>query len=219
MTKTSTTLVTLLALSAAVLSVNVPPKHYQNCGALDQMDNRCNTCYKSIPQPDGNCGEQIKNGDCWIYAREDFNRRGLRNECGWCAPGFQLNIKGRGKDRCLKAKNPIANCGFEILRPDGKVTCLTCTPGHVTNLANTQCVKIPAGKALDNCLWTSNFGGRYECMRCALGHTLVLESGKCIATPKEITGCGFARGNRLDCQNCDIFNGYSAQPDNTCAKN
>ena len=196
--------------------------HHQGCLLVEKFptlpERSCAICYRRKPNAPKavGCGPLVGEQDkCMFY--EHF-RTAKKTICGHCLEDYALDFK---TFTCVAGK--IQGCIAEFVDPDGIRSCYACKNGYsVTQNRTSTCV--PASKVdkpIANCLW----GGPYEkkaqvttsnCYRCQAGYTVTFDSQKC--EKAKLPGCLRNSQDGFRCQECDVFAGFSQQPDYSCLK-
>ena len=198
-------LITLSATQILVSAQAIP-------GCFEYYQGACQECYlrKSDPTTKG-CGPLNPTTDnCEFYGPVPYYKQSL---CKRCKQGFRL-VYGKYDNRTC-VKGAIQHCVEEIQISSSNY-CIACGDKRYFFLNSDLC--LPATKTrpgIPYCLW----GGFYNeqgptCKRCEEGYT-VYQPGICRKTV--LAGCLKINSSGY-CLECDVFNGYSMQPDNSCVK-
>ena len=189
----------------------------------------CELCYRSKPDANGGCGPLLSSsGKCLFYP--SIPGYGVKG-CDRCRPGYALKT---AYETCVTTTT-IPGCVQEFFNRFNKPSFLGCLNGYAELEGFIGVTKkcIPASQvpiAIKNCLW----GGTYRsasydplrnmkipavasCYRCKPGYSLFASSIESYK-PATIRGCLEMRRDGKRCVTCDVYDGYSMQPDFTCLK-
>ena len=213
--------ISLLALFC--LLGNADAHHHQGCLFVEKMptfkEPSCESCYRRKPNAPVSvgCGPLVGDQDkCMFY---EHIRSAKRTICARCLENYALDVTTL---TCVPGK--IQGCNAEFLNPNGKRRCYSCTNGYAQLFQNNTSTCIPANqvdKPIANCLW----GGVYQkttqpaainCYRCQAGYTVTFDSQKC--EKGKFPGCLTSSKDGTRCEQCDVFDGFSMQPDFSCLK-
>ena len=179
----------------------------------------CAVCYRSQPNAPKSvgCGHPASDQDkCRFY---EYFPAVKGDKCAQCLAGSALRLKDF---TCVPGT--IDNCVAEYVNPKGGRLCYGCKNGYAQLAKDGTSTCIPTAKVtktIANC----QIGGLYEkfgqatqsnCYQCAAGYTLSFNSQTCTKTT--ITGCLRTSQDGNRCQECDVYQGYSQQPDYSCLK-
>ena len=198
-------LLTLLALFASTT------QKWKNC--LSSVNGVCLICYRSHTlQGDKGCTDQLPSTDICNY----YTVFSGGDQCISCKSGYSLYSIGP-KFVCKAAAVP-QNCVDAQSIASATPTCKFCLNSYPSYPDSKKCIP-PSQQsgAIENCLWGAKAITKTvpTCGRCVEGYTLVQETGVCVKTTKP--GCLVDNGAGENCL-CDVFAGYSAQPDGSCQK-
>ena len=186
----------------------------------------CFECYRRKPNtPNGvGCGPLMPESDkCAFYVSlpqaNDFG-------CGQCKPGYAFNFNTK---KCVTGT--IQNCAAEYFNQFKKSQCQGCLNGYALldgeSMFTKKCIppaQVPI--AIKNCLWGGNYRPKgfdplhnrdipafVSCFRCKPGFSLTYTDVE-TCQPAKYPGCmENSRGGGTRCQACDVYDGYSMQPD------
>ena len=199
--------------------------HHQGCIDVQRLypskNITCFDCYHRKPNaPSGKvgCGPLQSSQDrCAVY---HYFETSNAVHCQQCKPGFAYYSNTTS---CLQGT--IQGCVAEYKFTNSHY-CTACANGQyaltLPNNAGSRC--IPASqvkKPVPNCLW----GGVYTnqdnyshatCARCKSGFALNFRTGACHTS--SVPGCLSLDVSGKRCTACDVYDGYSMQPDFTCLK-
>ena len=163
------------------------------------------------------CGPLVGDQDkCLFY--EHF-RTAKKTVCGHCLEGSALDLKTH---TCVPGK--IQGCNAELIYLGGIRSCFSCKDGYAKVSTDGTAKCVPTSQVenpIAHCLWgstyqkTANFS-TINCYRCQAGYTVSFDSQKCEKT--KYTGCLRNSPDGSRCQECDVFAGFSQQPDYSCLK-
>ena len=195
--------------------------HHGGCLYVENivgLPRTCGVCYRSQPNAPKSvgCGKPTGVQDyCMFYRYYIIPKKNL---CVRCVENYALDLK---TFKCTPGK--IKGCNAEFIYPDGVRRCFSCTNAFAEPFQGSyKCtpwseasVKIPhclsggiSGKGADA-------GTRY-CSRCETGYTATIGTTKC--EPTQIEGCLRVSSDPNRCAECNVFEGFSQQPDYSCLK-
>ena len=196
--------------------------HHGGCFFVEKIaglpELSCAACYRSQPNAPNSvgCGHPSSDQDkCMIYEYFKFPKKDL---CGRCVENYALDVK---TFKCIPGK--IKGCNAEYLYPDGR-KCFSCTNGYAELLQDGTYKCVPPSQVnnpIANCLQ----GGLYDkkaqpqvryCSRCQTGYSATFDGKKC--EKAKFPGCHRNTADGTRCAECDVFDGFSQQPDYSCLK-
>ena len=184
-------------------------------GCLKYIDGRCWTCYQRRPeQLSRGCGARLPDSDPCAFYDSDTKYQVIK--CDICKPGFKLVFDeiNASKRKCVKGT--YQHCTNEVQIAGNTDVCLGCDNQMYFSVDANKCITPAAGKPrIKNCLWGGYYNaGDPRCERCKPGYTL-----EYLNTCKRdtIEGCLTASVSGR-CLSCDVYEGYSMQPDGSCLK-
>ena len=211
-------------IAALFLVRTAATHHHQGCLLVEKFptlpESSCDVCYRrkpKVPKPVG-CGPLVGDQDkCMFY--EHF-RAAKRTVCGHCLENYALDSRTY---TCVVGK--VQGCVSEFINPDGRRRCYACKNGYSIQFhdGTSKCL-LPSEveHPIANCLW----GGPYvkepfqaatiNCYRCQPGYTVDFFSLKC--EKAKFPGCMRSSQDGTRCQECNVFDGFSQQPDYSCLK-
>ena len=207
--KNASTTIAILALFTGAINGT------QRCFSSRYSDKRyCVDCYLSQPLGTSfGCGPKLSTTDpCAFYHRDLVLEK---NTCVQCKIGYALKST-TSQDNPICIGGQVQGCTNErtILGETGG-SCLSCGDGKYSKLLNSgshyyyQCVSVP--NQIENCMWGGRIiNNRPYCARCAAGFTLGPNKDSCLKVSPP--GC-FAQAFGGACDLCDVYNGYSKQPE------
>ena len=178
----------------------------------------CQACYKRKVNGTG-CGQLQPDSDpCMIYTKTPQKT----DLCSICKPGFAVKFNSTTSSECIQGT--LKDCEIQFFLDifgTKEYTCKACTGNKYFGLdlksgkQFCQTVSNPA----PHCLWgDSTFAGINKCFRCVDGYVIGGLSGNCDTAGTEYKGCLLTNPGKPGCAECDVFGGYSMQPDGTCLK-
>ena len=196
-----------------------------NSNTRDVSKRICQECYRSKPNGHG-CGPLLSASDkCLFYF--DFPDVGVKG-CSRCRPGYALK-----NNQCIGGT--VQGCVENFYDShQGIYECSGCSNGYAElegeSSVTSKCINsFFVQGAIRNCLWGGNYRkGHYDrlhnrhippfvsCFRCKPGYTLHLNPSAC--RPSTKPGCLALSEDGTRCASCDVYDGYSMQPDFTCLR-
>ena len=194
----------------------------------------CVECYHRKPNnPKGaGCGPLLPDSDTCAFYFNSPDAPALNDGCTRCKPGYSLDTSAK---QCTTGR--IQGCVDEFtVNNYPRPLCNGCLNGqYALTYYNNSYAKacVPASEVsapIENCLW----GGIYQrkrfnprdnryipavitCYRCKPGYSLTITSPeRCV--PAKFVGCLQIDRAGNGCAACDVYDGYSMQPEGSCLK-
>ena len=179
----------------------------------------CEVCYRRKPNAPKSvgCGPLVSEQDkCRFY---QYFKAVKRTRCALCEAGFALAIVNA---TCVPGI--LKGCLAEGVNLDNTRFCYGCRDGYAELTKNSSTSCVPLAEISDpvaNCL----YGGFYEkrgaitianCYRCKAGFSLSFGSDAC--EKQKFVGCLRNSFDGTRCEECNVYDGYSQQPDFSCLK-